>query len=137
MSLFETKKKLEKYDIIGFVLFIPVMTMVLGGLAGKIGAPFKWSVWALGALATVTFVTVPGWRLPIYKGWMRLVSPIGWVFSMAIMAVLFYGVFTPLGLLLRMLGRDPLERKIEPRLASYWVDRKQQASPLDRYFRQS
>ena len=47
---------------------------------------------------------------PVYVGWMVLAFPIGWTVSQAMLAVMFYGLFTPIGLLFRLIGRDPLHR---------------------------
>jgi len=45
-----------------------------------------------------------------------------------VMAVMFYGVIVPTGLLMRMFGKDPLRRKIDPKLPSYWIVR---SPPVD------
>ncbi len=45
--------------------------------------------------------------------------------SPVILAVLFYGAITPLGLLSRVFGYDPLRRRIDPAAKSYWIDRPQ------------
>jgi hypothetical protein len=37
--------------------------------------------------------------------------------------VLFYGVFTPIGLLMRALGKDPLRLARDPAAATYWISR--------------
>jgi hypothetical protein len=51
------------------------------------------------------------------------------------MVVLFYGVFLPLGMVLRVLRRDSLQRKILPGAATYWQPKQQPSDPAD-YFRQ-
>jgi hypothetical protein len=62
-------------------------------------------------------------------------SPIGWVISHVILAVIYYLVLTPIGLLLRAAGRDLLARRRDPTAESYWIDRG--AKPeVERYFRQ-
>jgi hypothetical protein len=58
---------------------------------------------------------------PIYVGWMILAFPVGWVLSRVVLALVFYGVFTPLGLLSRLAGRDTLARRPQPGAASYWT----------------
>ena len=49
--------------------------------------------------------------------------PIGWALSHLIIAVLFYALITPLGLLRRLLGRDPLALRAAPGADSYWAQR--------------
>jgi hypothetical protein len=72
---------------------------------------------------------------PIYVGWMVLAFPIGWIVSQAILALMFYGMFTPIGLVFRLIGRDPLHRTRQPELATYWAPK---ATPTDarRYLKQ-
>lgn len=77
----------------------------------------------------------PDWMRPIYVSWMVLAFPIGWTVSLAIMAVLFYGVFTPIGLVFRLIGRDPLHRTRRPGLETYWTAKPIPAD-LRRYFQQ-
>jgi len=52
-----------------------------------------------------------------------LVYPIGIVVSHVILAVLFYGVITPLGLLARVMRADPLSERRYPANTSYWQKR--------------
>ena len=46
----------------------------------------------------------------IYVGWMVLAFPIGWTVSQVMLALMFFGLFTPIGLVFRLIGRDPLQR---------------------------
>jgi hypothetical protein len=91
----------------------------------------------VGALAV--FVGVPGVffpRLlkPIFVGWMILAFPIGWLVSRIILMLLYFGVFAPIGFMLRVFGHDPLRLK-KPDVASYWEEKTQQTS-LRRYLKQ-
>ena len=91
----------------------------------------------VGALAIS--VGVPGLifpRLlkPVFVGWMIVVFPIGWLVSRIILSLLYFGVFAPVGLMLRMLGHDPLRLK-KPDVESYWQEKTQQTS-LRRYLKQ-
>jgi hypothetical protein len=71
---------------------------------------------------------------PVFQGWMILVFPIGWVVSHVLLAGLFFGVFMPLGLILRSMGHDPLKLK-KPVGNSYWQARSPQTD-ASRYLRQ-
>jgi hypothetical protein len=77
----------------------------------------------------------PEWMRRIYVGWMILAFPIGWTVSQVMLAVMFFGLFTPLGLVFRLLGRDPLHRTRRPELESYWAP-KPAPTDLRRYFKQ-
>lgn len=71
---------------------------------------------------------------PVFVGWMILAFPIGWVVSHLLLASLYFGVFTPLGLLLSLLGKDSLGLR-RSTAASYWQEKPQQMD-LRRYLRQ-
>jgi hypothetical protein len=72
---------------------------------------------------------------PVYVAWMVLAFPIGWTISQLILAVMYYGLFTPIGLIFRLIGRDSLQRAHRPGLETYWAPK---ASPTDprRYLKQ-
>jgi hypothetical protein len=77
----------------------------------------------------------PDWMRRIYVGWMILAFPIGWTVSQVMLAVIFFGLFAPIGFLFRLLGRDPLHRTRRPELESYWAP-KPTPTDLRRYFKQ-
>ena len=51
------------------------------------------------------------------------------IVTWVLMALMFYGVVTPLGWALRRLGRDLLRLRWEPRLGSYWLERRPPGPP--------
>ncbi len=71
----------------------------------------------------------------VYDLWMLAVAPVGWTVSHIVLGVVYYVVLTPIGLLMRGLGRDPMRRRFEPDARSYWVERRSERKPGD-YFRQ-
>jgi Saxitoxin biosynthesis operon protein SxtJ len=80
-------------------------------------------------------LTRPEWVRLIYVGWMVLAFPIGWTVSQVMLAVIYFGLFTPIGLVFRLRGRDPLHRTRRPEPESYWVPKPMPAD-LRRYFKQ-
>jgi hypothetical protein len=73
---------------------------------------------------------------PLFLGSLVISYPIGWVVSHLALALVFFGVLTPLGLCFRLLGRDVLARRRPPTYDSYW-QAKQGARDVPSYFRQS
>jgi hypothetical protein len=70
----------------------------------------------------------------IYTGWMAAAFPVGWTTSQVILASLFYGLFTPIAWLFRLMGRDVLRRR-RADAATYWKP-KPQAPNVRSYLRQ-
>jgi hypothetical protein len=87
------------------------------------------------AVVGVAGLMAPAVVRPIYSGWMIAAFPVGWTMSKIVMGLMFYLVFTPVGLVFRVMGRDPLKlRRTQP--GSYWT-RRTNASSGKEYFRQS
>jgi hypothetical protein len=74
--------------------------------------------------------------LALYRAWMLAAMPIGWVLSNVMLMAVFYGVVTAVGLVMRVVGRDPLTRTLDRGAASYWAEHRRVRDPK-RYFRQS
>jgi len=72
---------------------------------------------------------------PVYQAWMIVAFPIGWLVSNAILAVMFFAIFTPMAAVFRLIGRDALLRRNRGS-RSYWVPSRGPADPRE-YFRQS
>ena len=81
--------------------------------------------WALGAALVFVLLTLL-WRAPLAplnKMWMKLGALLYLIVSPIVMALLFYLTVTPLALLMRVLGKDPLRLRRDPNAASYWIER--------------
>ena len=73
----------------------------------------------------------------VYVGWMVAVFPIGWVVSHLLLAAIYFGVIMPIGLILRVLGRDPMRKSFDRSASTYWITRPTEPTDSQRYFRQS
>ncbi len=60
--------------------------------------------------------------------------PIGWLMSQILLALMFYGVLTPIGFFWRIRGRDPLQLRSEPKQPTFWMKRGPQPPP-ERYLK--
>ena len=67
---------------------------------------------------------------PVYRAWMALAFALGFVMTRVILTLAFVGLFVPVSLVFRLLGRDPLHQRPDPRAASYWTARDD--GPADR-----
>lgn len=70
-------------------------------------------IWALcGFGVSLALMAIPSVIMPLYKAWVWLGEKIGFVISRVILALIFLGIFTPLGLAFRLFGRDILGLKL-------------------------
>jgi hypothetical protein len=98
-----------------------VLALAFAGLALVLGLPG---------------LVLPQFVHPLFMGAMVVSKPIGLMVSWLLLALLFYGMFTPLGLFFRLIGRDALCRRYRPDLDTYWTP-KAGARDVRSYFRQS
>ena len=87
---------------------------------------------------SMLYITVFNERLlkAIYTKWMIGAGFIGKIVSALILSLLFYFLFAPVGIVLRIFGKDLLDQKLEPEKSSYWILRKSQKFEQDHYKRQ-
>jgi len=104
--------------------------LVMAAAFGLIGAWQAWAgrSWGLGALAVaaaflLAALAAPGVLAPLNRLWLRFGLLLHRVVNPVVMAVLFFGVVLPTGLLMRALGKRPLALGRDPARASYWERR--------------
>lgn len=111
---------------------------------GMILTPLAWSRGHSNQAAAFWLVAVAGrlfgmWRPDLMKYAFLAMTvvffPVGWAISHLAMAIIFYGVFTPVALIFRLIGRDPLKRSFDRNAKSYWEEHNPDRGPA-RYLRQ-
>ena len=95
---------------------------------------------AVAAPITLVVLGILVWRRAafgnrLYKTWSQLFVPIAWSVSTLLLVLVYFGVLTPIGLILRIGGRDAMHREFDRDRTSYWVKRDELVNP-ERYFRQ-
>jgi hypothetical protein len=91
--------------------------------------------WAIGTLIPATGLVLPGILRIFYLLAAYATFPIGLAVSYVILAVVYYLVLTPTGLVMRWKGYDPMQRRFDRNAKSYWSARVENES-TERYFRQ-
>ncbi len=70
----------------------------------------------------------------LYIIWMRLAFILGWINTRILLLAIFYLLFTPIGIGIKLFGVDLLERKIDKNKDSYWKKRDSLAADYERQF---
>ncbi len=85
--------------------------------------PLRW--WALAAAGVFLAVALvaPTLLRGLNRLWTELAFLLQKITNPIVMGVLFYLLITPIGLLMRVFGKDPLNRKFDPHAESYWIKR--------------
>lgn len=125
-------KELRRFGIIMAVAF-----GVIGGLLLWRGREHYFWFLILSGAFLLLGIAVPNLLRPAYKTWMTLAGIMGWFMTRIILIVLFYLVVTPIGLLMRLLGKDFLELKLDRSSAvSYWIPREGPKPEAENYSNQ-
>lgn len=101
--------------------------LVIAGLPLVRGAPMRWWAVALAAAFALAALAAPSLLRPLNRLWFRLGLALHHIVNPIIMAAIFYLAVTPMGLIMRALGKDPLRLKRDEDSATYWIARKRPA----------
>jgi hypothetical protein len=113
--------------------------LVTGAIVGVIfGLFFPWILerpiprwpWVIFGVLGLMALAIPMALRPVYKGWMKLGLLMSKITTPIIMGLVFYIVFTPMGLIMRLGGKDAMARRLDEKAASYRV--KSVANPPNR-----
>lgn len=131
-DFYPTHKQLRQFAVaalFGFAL-IGYMFFYHGAITTgfKVCAGLGMVIFALGMIAPESIRIV-------YALLILITLPIGWLISNILLRVIFYLVFTPIGMVFKLTGRDPL-RLQKPSAGSYWLEHPERTDPKS-YFRQA
>jgi hypothetical protein len=114
-----------------FGVVFAVVFVLIGAWPLLYGSAVRW--WALGiALAfALTAAIRPALLAAMNRAWLRLGLFLGKVISPIALGVLFFVVLVPIGIAMRMAGKDPLRLKRDAGTQSYWIPRMPPGPPPD------
>jgi hypothetical protein len=120
---------------------LAVMFLVIPGVIGCYLAFWKGSwdgyVWIVVGLALAFSRLIPPLFRFIYRLWLGFSVVLGYFISRIILTIVFFIVLTPTGFIMRVLGKDPMDRKLDPGAPSYWKPReKSDDDSIERYEKQ-
>ncbi|MDX1644344.1 MAG: SxtJ family membrane protein [Thermoanaerobaculia bacterium] len=113
--------------------------LVFGGALAALGA-LAWyrssdlAPYLLLPAAVVVLIGLPAPRLlrGLYYAWMAIGLVLGTVVTAIILTTVFVVALTPIALVMRLLGKDPLAREIDRTAESYWIPKEYEPRDRDR-----
>lgn len=112
------------------LVFAGVFLVIAGWPLFHGEAPRWWAAGVAAAFALVALVK-PALLAGPNRYWIKLGILLGKVVSPIALGVVFYGAITPLGAVMRLVGKDPLRLKRDPGADSYWIPREPPGPPPD------
>lgn len=114
------------FGVVFAIVFVVIASWPL--LHGE--AP-RWWGYAVAAGFAIVAIGKPVLLAGLNRQWIKLGLLLGKVVSPIALGVLFYGVITPIGLLMRLAGKDPLRLGRDAGAESYWIRREPPGPPPD------
>ena len=128
--------KSEKSDMRKFGIAIGVILLVIAGfLFWKEKESYQIFL-TVGTILFVLGILVPAVLKPIYWIWMIFATILGWIMTRVILSLLFYAIITPIGLILRVFGKQFLELRWDKSKESYWNFRTNEHRQNENYEKQ-
>ena len=87
----------------------------------------------IGLALLLCGLTRPALLANPYRGWMRLSLILGFLMTHLILSLMYYFVFTPTGVVMRMFGKDFLHKQFDKNATTYWIKKIQRVYAKDRY----
>lgn len=110
-------EKLKKFGII-----LAIILFLIGAINLYRNNVFPALVlWIIDLFVIVAVVLNPVLLKPFYASLLFVSHKIGWINTRLLLIAVYYFIFFPMGLIMRILRKDPLNRKLERQNNSYWI----------------
>lgn len=120
-SSVEEDGKVSSDRAFGWVLAVVFLLIAAAPLLH--GGP--WRIWSLALAISLAIAAAlaPALLAPFNRLWTGLGEVLRRFMTPLILAFIFFVVLTPLGLLMRLIGKDLLRLRLDRNAASYWIER--------------
>jgi len=119
-----------------FGFFFTILFMFVGIFFFYVNnSNLSWLSFALSIVLLLITLIKPEALLPLNKVWMLFGVCLGMIVNPIVLGIIFFALFTPIGLMMRLFGRDELKLKLKPK-ASYWKLRTPSGQDTDNFKRQ-
>jgi hypothetical protein len=105
------------FTFAGFFILVAGWPLVRGA------SPRGWAA-VVGLLFLAVALVRPGLLAPLNRLWFRIGLLLHRIVNPLVMGAMFYGVITPIGLVMRWRGRDALRLRVDPSAPTYWIERR-------------
>ena len=110
-------KNLRTFGIGGAVIFLAIWTLRL--FVFHHGN--SWPLLLISGYLLITGLFLHPALAPVFRVWGWIAHKIGWFNTRLLLGIIFYLIFAPTGLVMRLFGKDAMNRKLEPERESYWL----------------
>lgn len=128
MGIKSGRRELREFGVV-----IGAVLIILGDISLARGRALSPYLLAAGAASAFLGFVLPAALKPLQKIWMGLGIVLGFFVNRIVLLVLFYVVVAPIGIVMKALGKDILDERIDKNRRSYWHERQGPANPKESY----
>lgn len=111
-------KELRDFALVTGAMFIAIFGLLLPWLWD---AAFPAWPWILAIVLGLWGIILPATLAPVHRVWMKLAHGLGWINTRIILSAVFFLLFFPFGVIMRLVAKDPMARHFDKSAASYRV----------------
>jgi len=84
--------------------------------------PSPYWPWIVAAVFAGSALILPQILKPVFLLWMKIGHVLGWINTRIILGVVFFIIFAPVALLMRLFGKDPMHRRLDETASTYRIN---------------
>ena len=119
----------RSFGLVFFVVFL-----ILGLWPVKSGGDVNIFLILISLVFLFLAITKSKFLTPLNKLWFKFGIKLGAIIAPIVMGVVFFLVVTPIGIMMKIIGRDLINKKINKNIKTYWLNRKKAVGSMKRQF---
>lgn len=118
------KKRDELKDLRQFGIVLAAILIVFGAIH-FLKHRMVLTQWfcGVGLIVLCLGLLAPRMLKNVYVVFLKVAHVIGWFNTRAILIMIYFLIVTPIAMIMKIFGKDPLNRKIEKNISTYWIKR--------------
>jgi hypothetical protein len=130
-------RSIDRKELKQFAIILGIVLLILAGLNWWREHTSVAVVMAVSAMASELIALIrPVLIKPIFIVLTTIAKGIGWFNTRLLLSLVFYGLMTPIGLIMRLLRKDLIDQKINKNASTYWHERKEKKLDPKHYEKQ-
>ena len=125
------KNNISSNRTFGILFFVVFLFIGLWPLI-NLGEPRIWSL-IISVIFLILGLINSKLLSPLNKIWVMFGELIGKIIAQIVMGIVFFIIITPIGLFMRLIGKDLLQTKFSKK-NSYWINREKNVGPMNKQY---
>jgi hypothetical protein len=127
--------KTDRRSLRNFGLLFAVVFCVIAGISYYKGGELWPYALGIAPVFLLLGLLAPSSLRGFYRVWMAFAAVLAWIMTRVVLSIAYFLVFVPIGLMLRLIGKDILDLKMSSEAPSYWVEH-EKITDMERYKKQ-